>query len=34
MEIAGADLKDQYGDWNFAYPGTKALILVPGVAKP
>jgi branched-chain amino acid transport system substrate-binding protein len=21
--IAGADLKDQYGDWNFAYPGTQ-----------
>lgn len=34
MEIEGADLKDQYGDWNFEYPGTKPLILVPGAVKP
>lgn len=33
-EIAGADLKDQYGDWNFEFPGTKDLVLTPGVVKP
>lgn len=26
-EVSGADLVDQYGDWNFAYTGTKALIV-------
>jgi len=26
-EVAGADLVDQYGDWNFEFPGTKDLIL-------
>jgi hypothetical protein len=29
----GTDLKDQYGDWNFAYTGAKAILLVPGVTK-
>ncbi|UCD21613.1 MAG: hypothetical protein JSW22_06115, partial [Chloroflexota bacterium] len=29
----GTDLKDQYGDWNFEYTGTKAIMLVPGVTK-
>ncbi len=33
-EVAGADLKDQYGDWNFAYTGTKDLILNPAAVKP
>lgn len=33
-EIAGADLKDQYGDWNFEYTGTRDLILNPAVVKP
>lgn len=26
-EVSGADLTDQYGNWNFAYNGTKALIV-------
>lgn len=34
MEFGGADLKDQYGDWNFEYTGTKAIILNPSVVKP
>jgi hypothetical protein len=33
-EFLGADLKDQYGDWNFEYPGTKDIQLSPGVVKP
>jgi branched-chain amino acid transport system substrate-binding protein len=34
LEIPGADLKDQYGDWNFEVTGTKDLILNPAVVKP
>jgi hypothetical protein len=34
MEIPGADLKDEYGDWNFAYPGTRDLVLNPSAVKP
>ena len=30
-EIEGADLIDQYGDWNFAYTGVKAFQLAPWV---
>jgi hypothetical protein len=33
-EVAGADLKDQYGDWNFARDGTKDLVLNPAAVKP
>jgi hypothetical protein len=33
-EFLGTDLKDQYGDWNFEYPGTKDIQLSPGVVKP
>jgi len=31
-EIPGADLVDQYGDWNFEFPGTVDLIIPPYVA--
>jgi len=34
MEITGADLKDQYGDWNFEYTGTKAIQLNPAAVHP
>jgi hypothetical protein len=34
MEIGGADLKDQYGDWNFEYTGTKPMYVFPGAIKP
>ena len=34
MEIGGADLKDQYGDWNFEYVGTKPMYVFPGAIKP
>jgi len=34
MEITGADLKDQYGDWNFEYTGTKPIFVFPGAIKP
>jgi hypothetical protein len=34
MVIDGADLKDQYGDWNFEYDGTKDLVLNPAAVKP
>ena len=27
VEIAGADLIDQYGDWNFEYTGTKDVVI-------
>jgi branched-chain amino acid transport system substrate-binding protein len=27
IQIAGADLKDQYGDWNFQYSGTKPVVI-------
>jgi hypothetical protein len=29
--LSGANLTDQYGDWNFAYNGTKALIIPQNV---
>lgn len=31
MEIEGVDLVDQYGDWNFQYPGTKPLVIPQNV---
>ncbi len=34
MEIGGADLKDQYGDWNYQYTGTKPMYVFPGAIKP
>ena len=34
MELEGVDLKDQYGDWNFEFTGTKDLILNPAAVKP
>jgi hypothetical protein len=33
MEFGGADLKDQYGDWNFQYTGTKPMYVFPGAIK-
>jgi branched-chain amino acid transport system substrate-binding protein len=27
IEVAGADLTDQYGDWNFQYAGTKPAVI-------
>lgn len=33
MEIEGEDLKDQYGDWNFEYTGTKPVYIYPGAIK-
>ena len=33
-EIEGADMKDQYGDWNFEYTGTKPVFIFPGAIKP
>jgi hypothetical protein len=33
-QIAGANLKDKYGDWNFQLTGTKTLILNPATVKP